>query len=87
MNVPNALCRCGSCLKRQRLNQLNFTPKFEKDVKEFFEGFDIETMTESLKIIYNMALFDSDQELEQMHKEAFREVNLLWEGLEALGKS
>lgn len=87
MNPPNTLCRCESCLKRQGLNQLNFTPKFERDVKDFFEGFDIEMMAESLKIIYNRALFDSDQELEQMHKEAFRQVNMLWEGLEALGKS
>ena len=87
MNHPNALCRCELCLEKQRQNQFNYTPEFQRDVKEFFDGFDIETMTESLKLIFNMALYDSDQELDREHKEAFHQVNLLWEGLEGLGKS
>ena len=44
-------------------------------------------MTEALKLIFNMALYDSDEDLEQVHKQAFHQVNLLREGLEALGKS
>jgi len=87
MNPPNALCRCESCLEKQRQNKLYHTPEFQRDVKEFFDGFDIETMTEALKLIFNMALYDSDQELMRIHKEAFQQVNLLWEGLEGLGKS
>lgn len=87
MNRPNALCRCESCLEKQRKNKFHYTPEFQKDVKIFFKSFDIETMTESLKIIFNMALYDSDQELDTEHKQAFHQVNLLWEGLEGLGKS
>ena len=87
MNRPNALCRCESCLEKQRQNKLYHTPEFQRDVKEFFDGFDIETMTEALKLIFNMALYDSDEDLEQVHKQAFHQVNLLREGLEALGKS
>ena len=87
MNHPNALCRCESCLEKQRQNQFHYTPEIQGDVKEFFKSFDIETMTESLKLIFNMALYDSDQDLEQVHKQAFHQVNLLREGLEGLGKS
>jgi len=87
MNPSNTFCRCESCLEKQRQNKLLYTLEFQRDVEEFFKGFDIETMTEALKLIFNMALYDSDQELDRKHKEAFHQVNLLREGLEALGKS
>jgi len=87
MNRPNALCRCESCLEKQLQNKFHYTPEFQRDVKKFFDDFDIETMTEALKLIFNMALYDSDQELLRVHKEALHQVNLLWEGLEGLGKS
>ena len=86
METSTKSCQCNACLDRQRYNSFHFTASFQEDVKELFKSIDIESATESLKLIYEVALYQSTEPLEEEHKEALYQVQMLREGLEKLGK-
>ena len=87
MRNSDGQCRCKSCLEKQYDNAVNYSPQFQAEVKELFKSFDIQTMTESLKMVFDIALYQSEEPIDTPQKNALHQVDLLREGLEALGKS
>ena len=87
MQTPNGLCQCNSCMAKQQLNALNFTPEFREEVKKLFIAIDIPTMTRSLQLVFDLALYHTDEVIDTPQKEALYQVNFLRKELEALGKS
>ena len=87
MRTSNGLCQCNSCMAKQQLNALNFTPQFREEVKKLFSAIDIPTMTRSLQLVFDLALYHTDEVIDTPQKEALYQVNFLRKELEALGKS
>ena len=87
METSSKSCQCNACLDRQRYNSFHFTASFQEDVKDFFRSIEIDNVTESLKLVYEIALYQSTEPIEEEQKEALYQIQMLKEGLEKLGKT